>query len=97
MLTNPSFLTTCNKLVHDEDIEPPPSQAITPSATSPLDDPLKHMTGPMKRSRTKKIKDALTTLILEVQANSIIYSQSLGLGKAINILSVTSELPRHPF
>ena len=79
-------------LVLDEDIESqPPSQATT----SPLVDPLKHMTGLMTRSRTKKMKDALATLILEVQVDFFISSQSLGLGKATTILSVTSGLPRH--
>ena len=69
----------------------PPSQATT----SPIDDPLTQMTGPMTSSRTKKMKDALATLILEVQADSFISSQSLGLGKSTTILSVTSGLPRH--
>ena len=79
-------------LVLDEDIESqPPSQA----SISPLVDPLTHTTGPMTRSRTKKMQDTLATLILEVQADSITYSQSLGLGKAIHILSVTSGRPQH--
>ena len=76
---------------NDEDIEAQsPSQAIN----SPTNDPLTQMTGPMTRSRTKKMKDALATLILDVQADSFTYFQSLGRGEAINICSVTSGLPQ---
>ena len=78
--------------VNDEDIESqPPSQATTPI----LVDPLTHTTGLMTRSRTKKMQDALATLILEVQADFIIYSHSLGLDKAFSICSVTSGLHQH--
>ena len=45
---------------NDEDIEPP-SQA-----TSPLVDPLTHITGPMIRSKSKSMQNALAQLIQKV-------------------------------
>ena len=59
----------------------------TPSQPLRLNDPLSGIGGPMTRSRTKKMQDALNTLIEEVlmEGSTIKASE---MSKAIHLLSI---------
>lgn len=56
-------------------------------ASRPNQDPLRDMSGPMTRSRTRKMQEALIQLIEEVQAQEPTFRDA-ELDKAVHVLSV---------